>query len=564
MGRHSDGRATASSVVIRHHPACERSKIYGQAVREPDNIAVGRIEADLEGFKLFEQSNYNLKQAQKAFDVLQYSHLPFELVEFKKSFFETDKFIIPQGYFLKEVSSIRNNSNEDDTKQTHPNTTKRKQAITELIANRSNDGRVNALVSQKDFEYIRDLSRMELCRLYLKNRDYPNALYAAYILNSKYPNNQYVAEVISKCLYSLSLYGNSQLTYTHDSYLENGVPSHSDIESYPQQLYHLINKMPSNEFTIMSLNYVYRIHKKFPENKFITSYSDSLLKLMGKVNWNIVDFVRLQKKEISQTEIKKDSVKAIEEPNSKTDLIANLQKENNFKNYDTAYYKEVFLDLFLNDKEFTNKFPMNGSENSTSSGFSNYNKNNNKTYKKKKKGEYISSGTKIEKVLLLEPFYVKIDITQKEKFQYVEADKKQENLIKIIHDCAERENFQLVTLDPGLLNTTDVDKMNDYSVLNDWFDEKFDASDNDKNLVLNTDEIENVIEKYGTRYVLKTGIVSYVIGLTRNKTYFYSFIYDLKTKDVVYKKYEAFSEKDSQTLLYAKVYQTFYELIHSK
>ena len=288
-------------------------------------------EADLEGFKLFEQSNYNLKQAQKAFDVLQYSHLPFELVEFKKSFFETDKFIIPQGYFLKEVSSIRNNSNEDDTKQTHPNTTKRKQAITELIANRSNDGRVNALVSQKDFEYIRDLSRMELCRLYLKNRDYPNALYAAYILNSKYPNNQYVAEVISKCLYSLSLYGNSQLTYTHDSYLENGVPSHSDIESYPQQLYHLINKMPSNEFTIMSLNYVYRIHKKFPENKFITSYSDSLLKLMGKVNWNIVDFVRLQKKEISQTEIKKDSVKAIEEPNSKTDLIANLQKENNFK-----------------------------------------------------------------------------------------------------------------------------------------------------------------------------------------------------------------------------------------
>ena len=106
--------------------------------------------------------------------------------------------------------------------------------------------------------------------------------------------------------------------------------------------------------------------------------------------------------------------------------------------------------------------------------------------------------------------------------------------------------------------------MNDYSVLNDWFDEKFDASDNDKNLVLNTDEIENVIEKYGTRYVLKTGIVSYVIGLTRNKTYFYSFIYDLKTKDVVYKKYEAFSEKDSQTLLYAKVYQTFYELIHSK
>ncbi len=520
-------------------------------------------EADIEGFKLFEQSNYNLKQAQKAFDVLQYSHLPFELVEFKKSFFETEKFIIPQNYFLKEVSSIRNNSNEDDTKLTHPNTTKRKQVISELIANRSNEGRVNAIVDQQQFEYIRDLSRFELCRLYLKNRDYPNSLYAAYILSIKYPNNQYLAETISKCLYSLSLYANSQLHYNHDSYLENGIPSYSDVESYPQQIYHLINKMPSNEFTIMSLNYVYRTHKKFPENKFINAYSDSLLKMIGTVNWNIYDFVRLQKKEIQDSTSKKEISQTNDETKSKTDLIENIQKENNFKNYDTAYYKEVFLDLFLTDKEFASKFPLDGAT-SSSSGFSNYN-NTNSTYSKKtKKSEYINSDTKIEKVLLLEPFYVKIDTRVKDKIQYVEADKKQENLIKTVHDCAARQNFQLITLDPGLLSTNDVDKMNDYSVINDWFDEKFDSNENDRNKILNTDEIDSIIEKYGTQYVLKTGIISYKVGEFKNKTYFYCFIYDLKTQKTVYKKYEAFSEIDSQTLLNAKVYQTFYELIHSK
>lgn len=522
-------------------------------------------EADIEGFKLFEQSNYNLKQAQKAFDMLQYSHLPFELLEFKKSFLETEKFIIPQDYFLKEVSSIRNNSNEDDTKLTHPNTAKRKQAISDLIANRSNDGRVNALVNQKEFEYTRDLARMELCRLYLKNRDYPNALYAAYILNSKYPNNQYVSEVISKCLYSLSLYGNSYLTYTHDSYLENGIPAHTDIESYPQQLYHLINKMPSNEFTIMSLNYVYRSHKKFPSNKNIESYSDSLFKLMGQVNWKIFDFVRLTKKEIPNSEVKKDSVKLTDEPSSKTDLIANIQKENNFKGSDTAYYKETFLDLFLTDKEFTGKFPMAGLENNpNSSGFSNYKTNSGTKIKKKKKGEYISSENKIEKVLLLEPFFVKIDLTKKEKLQYIEADKKQENLLDIVNECANKINFELITLDPGLLTANDVDKMNDYSILNDWFDEKFDANEKDKNTILNTNDIENVIAKYGTRYVLKTGIITYKIRGTKNKTYFYSYIYDLKTKETVYKKYEIFSEKGSKTLLYAKIYQTFHELKHSK
>ena len=106
--------------------------------------------------------------------------------------------------------------------------------------------------------------------------------------------------------------------------------------------------------------------------------------------------------------------------------------------------------------------------------------------------------------------------------------------------------------------------MNDYSVINDWFDEKFDASENDKNPIFNTDEIGNIIAKYGTQYVLKTGIVNYKVGEFRNKTYFYSFIYDLKTKQTIYKKFEAFSEKDSQTLLNAKVYQTFYEITHSK
>ena len=124
-------------------------------------------EADIEGFKLFESTNYNFIQAQKAFDVLQYAHLPFELIEFKKGFLETENFKLPQGYFLKEVSSIRNNGADDDTKSTHPNTVKRKAAIEELIKNRNNDGRVNNVAGEDLFKYIRDLARFECCRLYL-------------------------------------------------------------------------------------------------------------------------------------------------------------------------------------------------------------------------------------------------------------------------------------------------------------------------------------------------------------------------------------------------------------
>ncbi len=525
-------------------------------------------EADVEGFRLFEQTDYNLKQAEKAFDVLQYAHLPFELVEFKKSFFETEYLKLPNGYFLKEVSSIRNNSNEDDTKLTHPNTAKRKQTVVDLIANRSNAGKVNALVGQSQFEYIRDLTRMELCRLYLKRRDYPNALYAAYVLANKYPNNQYVAEVISKCMYAISLYGKGSIRYNSDSYLENGIPSHSDIESYPQQLYHFINKVPSNEWTMLSLNYVYRTHKKFPSNQNINAYSDSLFKLVSQVNWGIVDFVRLSKKTEVVTETAKDTLATAAEPASKTDLIASIQKENNFKSYDTAYYKEMYLDLFMNDKEFIGKFPANGSSTtSSSSGFSSYStssKSSDSKTKKSKKGEYIKTEDKIQKVLLLEPFYLKIDESKEEEFQYFSSDKKQENYIVTVNNCAQKQNFELVTLDPGLVTSSDVDKVNDYSVINDWFSEKFDADSDDKNPIFNTNEIDNLVGKYGTQYVFKTGIVNYKSRSGKKRTYYYAFVYDIKKNEMIYKKFETFRDKDSKDLINAKVYQTFYELKHKK
>jgi hypothetical protein len=527
-------------------------------------------EADIEGFKLFEQTNYNFKQAEKAFDVLQYAHLPFELLEFKKTFFETEHFKLPNGYFLKDVSSIRNNSNEDDSKLTHPNTAKRKQTIVDLMANRNNTGKVNAIVGQEKFEYIRDLSRMELCRLYLKRRDYPNALYAAYILANKYPDNQYVTEVIAKCMYAMSLYGKGDLHYNSDSYLENGIPSHTDIESYPQQLYYLISKMPSNEWTMMSLNYVFRAHKKFPSNKSLHGYSDSLFKLIGQTNWGIIDFVRMNKKTEVKNQKQIDTLITNDETKSKTDLIANIQKENNFKNYDTAYYKEVFVDLFMNDPEFIGKFPVTSTSSGNSgNGFTTYSYEDNnykksKKVKKSKNGEYIKTENKIQKVLLLEPFYLKIDESQGESFQYVSSDEKQENFIITVNACAQKQNFELVTLDPGLISSSEVDKINDYSVINDWFSEKFDAEDRDRNPILNTNDIANVISKYGTQYVLKTGIVNYKSKGGRKRTYYYAFIYDIKSNEIVYKKYETFRDKDSKDLINAKVYQTFYELKHSK
>jgi Zn-dependent protease with chaperone function len=508
-------------------------------------------EADVEGFRLYEKSNYDFLQAQKAFDVLQYAHLPFELVEFKKSFFENENYKIPQGYFLKEVSSIKNNANEDDTKSTHPNTAKRKLAIAELISNRSNAGRVKNVLGEEQFQYVRDLARFELCRLYLKNRDYGNALYAAYILATKYPDNQYLAQVISKSLYSLMLYKRGDLRYGSDSYMES-VPMHGEIESYPQQMYHLIHKMPDNEWTIMTMNYVYRTHKKFPDNKILTALSDSLFTTMGQINWGITDFVRTNKRTEPKTE-KKDSVNGT--PSSKTDLIATLQKENNFRNYDSAYYKEVFVDLFMSDKEFIGKFPSSGKQET----ISNYSFKSYSTKEKKKKSKDV---VELKKVLALEPFYIVYD-SNADLIDHLEGDSRQEDLVSLISKCTKKLDLELITLDPGLISANDADKINDYSIINDWLYERIDGLDNLKeNLpIMNTDEVDAVIAKYGTSYVLKTGIAT--IKGKKKYTVLYSALYDLKTGLRVYLKQEILKARPTKDMISAKVYQLFYELKRS-
>lgn len=522
-------------------------------------------EADVEGFKMIELTNYNFKQAEKAFDVLQYAHLPFELVEFRKDYFNHGDYKLPEGYFLKEVSAIRNNSAEDDTRHTHPNTAKRKQAIGDLIAKRSNADRVNYIIGKEKFEYIRDLSRMELCRLYLKNRDYVNAFYAAYILEQKYPNNEYISEILSKCMYALTLYGRGDLRYDSDSYLEQGIPSYSDIESYPQQLYYLIKQMPEREWTILSLDYVYRRHQRFPSNKPMAAYADSLFSLMKKTNWGISDFVRTDVKVVPAA-VKTDSLKQIEPISSKTDLIASLQKERSQKNQDTAYYKSIYVDLFMNDKTFASRFPESSSNNGegSSSGFSAYKPGRTtQTTERKSKKEEVKE-INVEKAILLEPFYLKIDERQDEAVRHLDSDTKQEEFVEVLNESATMQNVKLVNLDPARIEANDVDKMNDYSVLNDWFYEKFDAESGSGNAILNTNEIDQIISKYKTHYVLKTGVVNYRSAKGRKYTYHYVFIYDLVANKMVYKRQETFKGKDRRDLVNAKAYQTVYSLKHLK
>lgn len=509
-------------------------------------------EADLEGFKLYERSSYDLQQAEKGFTVLQYSHLPFELLEIKKDFFETEHYKLPAEYFLKDFNPIIDNSAEDDSKLTHPNTNKRRQAINKLVKERDNNNRVKETLGQQRFEYIRDLCRMELCRLYLKTRDYPNAFYASYILLQKYPQNQYVIEVLSKAMYGICRYKKGDIRYNSDSYMANGLNKASKIESYPQQIYKLIEDMSAHEWAIMSLNKVYRFHKQNPDNKKLQAISDSLFVLLDQTHWTGKFAKNFAPKAVNDDSLKPKPIGG----KSKSEIIEQLREKNDVTATDTNYYSKAFVDLFVNDEEFRQRFPETHSDQLGAQ----YSFVNGNQYSKNEDAE-LGNEAAIDSLLVLEPFYVKINQREKEAYRFIDSDKKQEEFMQLIIDCALKLGITLTVLDPGELGANDAEKMNDLSSIKDWFNERFDSELKTKE-VLCIDNIDAFIKKYKTNYVLKTGLVNVVSKSGKNKTYFFAYVFDLSKNQMIYAKTEVFFRKDKQDLLHSKTYQVLFDLQH--
>ena len=112
------------------------------------------FDADKEGLAFIEKTNYSIKAAMGAFDVLQYSYLPFELVDFQKSFFEDDYLKIPDTLDLKKVSAIKINDDYDDSKSSHPNIRKRRARIDKEAKRINETGRKSYLVSEVDIRCV--------------------------------------------------------------------------------------------------------------------------------------------------------------------------------------------------------------------------------------------------------------------------------------------------------------------------------------------------------------------------------------------------------------------------
>jgi hypothetical protein len=570
-------------------------------------------EADVEGLELYKQTKYSLEAVDGVFDVLKYAALPFDEVEFNLNILQTEHLQFPKSAVLEKVKEIEGeDEDEDDKKSTHPNLGTRRKNMQEGIEGVSNAGRREFLMPEADFYQMRKLARFELCRTNLLDRDYEPALYHAYSLLQHDPQSRYLKVIVLRSLYGLAKYKNSSRykeVHTKPDKIEGSSQrvNHlfSKLESNELNVVALnyawrlkkqhpgdkeIQALTTDLFKELVVKH-YHERKNFmstPREKDTTAAKDSLtIKENEKKDDDAaeekVDDEKAAAAAAAKAKADKERSKSKGKDKEKESKYSKIKRKTG--DQDKSYWVNyAFVDLMA-DPEFTEAFD---------NYIRQYKKaKNKKAPVKKRKKKYITEDEEefdknnivledeattkekkakakerkkityeerkgyslgLEKVIFMNPFYIKVDERKKTAVQYGVSEERQELLNQRIRKCADAARLSYEMLDKKKLGSSEAETYNNISLMTDWLDERLDHK---KINFLCTDHerIQEYSDRTGTHHLALVGAVNYIerrpykasviviclslpyaipwglyyILTPKRTTYVYAMVYNLKT-----------------------------------
>ncbi|UPT66817.1 MAG: hypothetical protein M0D57_20690 [Sphingobacteriales bacterium JAD_PAG50586_3] len=391
------------------------------------------------------------------------------------------------------------------------------------------------------FLNTRKLARFDLCHTNLINRQYDRALYQAFCLLKENPDNIYLSKVILKSLYGLTKYANSKR-------IREVAIKYGKVQGESQKFNYLLDKMESNEINVVALNFAWRLKTKLRHNDTeVNLITEDIFYDMVKRHYpnkstfsleartTPVDTTRTpeakadeptkskKKTTTSSSKKKKDGDEDEDEDTPKQTKTSKLKKKKKVedKNYFITY---AFVDL-LKDKDFVDTYDRlaketkkdkstekkeiarrksvrNSSRHYSDSDDSGDSEDNEYLMDEKEAGQKYNPkwdcyALGVEKVLIVNPFYLKVDERKKTPVMYAGSDEARKNLNEKIKDISADVKLDVDILDKQEFNAGSVDDYNDMCVLIDWMDERIDHK---RLKMLPTDHlrIEEISKKHGT------------------------------------------------------------------
>jgi beta-barrel assembly-enhancing protease len=483
-------------------------------------------EADLLGLERFLKTDYDASTLNGVFNVLEYSHLPFDDLTYKKSFIENSNLKLPPSYFLKKTKEIEA-SGDDDSLATHPAVKLRREAVMDKLKGYEAKGKKKFLVGEKDFENAQKICRYEMSTIFLHYREYEAAYYNTYLLMQDDSSSLYLKKCIAKSLYGLSKYANAdRYDEAHDKY--------DDVQGSSQQVYYMFEKIKPEELNVLAVEYLYHLKKQYPEDKEIAALTEDIFSELPMYYEDKSFFsatprpLSLDSMQAADTLIKdpvavKDDGSSDEEDNnsgSKTLKKKNKYDKINLKNKKKEEKKELenknyfikyaFVDL-VNDPAFKTDYDKAielYKKKKKEDEYHDSREYKKAQIKKEKQEKRKGAALGLKKVVIVNPFYYKVDESKKEPIKLVASENAQKDFNQQVKENAKLAGLNFQLIDKKDLTPNSADLFNDISVLNYYIAES-NRHDDMHYVNYMTDDIQALTQKYGTNYFDWMGIVAY-------------------------------------------------------
>lgn len=355
---------------------------------------------------------------------------------------------------------------EEDQLSTHPAPLERKKIIEQAIADKGKGGnRALFLISAERFRETSMIARYELAELYLQNLAFYDGIYHTLMLLQNGETSPYLYRSLGKALYGFAKYKHERESFPVILDYEDSTPE--GMLSLTERL-ELFDK---DETLLLALDYNAALFQQEPNNAHLKRILIDLL-------------IDLQDQQLAQEESEKKAqsdffqarMTAISQDPTWTELWQAAEKER-----ERLDRREAFFDSDEGKIEVR------------------------KWRKKiKKKGYQLG----IDKIVVFDPIYLRIDNRQNKGIRYVASEQEQRNMHTLIRDAAEKLDLEVEVLDSKILgDNISAEYWNDMALISSWHKEKL---NHEVNRIVGSQygSVQQLIEKYGTPYFFHTGALS--------------------------------------------------------
>ncbi len=494
------------------------------------------LDADHRGLEIYVQSEYDRKAMEQVFNILKFADYPAMERVFEKKYFESGDYKFPDHYYLAHVKDILADENYDDSKSSHPNIAKRKESLNALLSSHAAPAGKGKefIVSEGKFGEAKKIAQFELSRSYLLSGEITEALLNAYAMEKAYPKSAYLRKNVLKALYNMARYGHS------------ATPDEERGER--QRLLYFFKDFNETEYYTLAIRNLYLYHEQHP--------GDEEVELM------LVDLVydAAIKDEFFEQRFRKFG-KAPQKP------LENKEKAY-VQHAFSGFKDEAAFFTYLEEKcEKARKWDKD------------------KKLAKKRKKKKAMEAPSINKTLVINPLYIKLDARKKEKMRYEDSEAILTRVDDKVEKAAERLGMEAPVLNTLNFGAADIEKFNNHSIVQEWLVEKL-RHESPTGVSPVHNEMKVISEAYGTQYFTWMGGVAvtekkpfsflylvygayfppsiplwlYLYLKPEKNAFYFSFTFDVRNEGIVEGDMRSIKMRDNESLMQSNIYYTLFQL----